>query len=958
MALILFFPLIFTITDKPSDATSRSLMGLETNTMTFQDGNVGRFKPLNSESWQVRKIKVQAPRLTPYQASPTLTEALNSRFQQLLDIQHITPLITQEGLQGENVVVGIIDSGISTTARQKLEESSNVSFDRLVDVTTASPTIGTAEDEVGTGTQLASLISLIAPAVHFVIYKAVDVIFTNNNSSENVTVVEDEKFVLNALMDFQSYLDDSGQNHGNILIINRGLNSTSSTIRNLITTLINQKNTTVIIPAGDNPSFSDYQMHALSVLPQVIAVAAFANETTPLLGTGIGPRPNGLPGPDISAMGYQVPVMLPNGTYAMADGVHLPLGFVAASISLVMEKFPNESPMKIKASLLKGANLMPLMPVSIQGAGILDAQKILTFLQEKFLLVMQPRALLDDNRFFNLPTLKLNRTFPITLIYHDDDNHNSPNNVSLNDLKISSNTHPRSLIAIFSENNPINLKNGINILNFTVGTNSSHYMDRYTGNITITLKHGNQTLSDVMLVNITMRYSGGSLLLDETKSSSAEGPSLIKHGSMSIFYHAIEQSLGVAISSAVNPETNITPTLGDVAARGTTLNNALGTAFGNPLASPHDLLIISDFTTSITTEDHTLLKKWIENGRSALLMIPPSLSPTSVSALNNTLKSFGVSIASQQLSNPNQASTRIGNSITGSETYQFSYTGFTFSLDPESVRSRTVETILTASGFSVGVSYVEPQSGARMFILGTTDMLKNDFMIFNTETITRDDGIMSFMLKILDWLLEPNRIPVDLTMLSTTLYLNEKATISVRSASFFIQDTIKATMQSPNGTFYQIPLKFNLQTKSYQGEWTPTSTGKHVLWLDVTFPGKTPNNGRFTFTVNERFFGLNRELIAVVIIVSTLIIVGVAYWQVRKSRIEEEQLFEEQVKVLRKRTETQQTANRKQLLLSTDKITPLKTVSINQQRKIICPRCKTPAYNERARFCYKCGKEL
>ncbi len=903
----------------------------------------------------IRNVKLQIPTLNPQQASLNMTDEFNSTLQQLLKIQQIDKLIKEQGLKGNNVIVGIIDSGISTAARQKLELITNVSFERLVDVTTSTPTVGIAEDEIGTGTQLASLISLIAPAVKFIIYKAATTTPAGDNS-ENVSINENEKFLLNALTDFQNYLETVNSNQGTVLIINRALNSTNTEIKKLITNLIYQKNTNVIIPAGNNPTFSDYQMHYLSILPEIITVAAFANVTTPLLGTGIGPRPNGLLGPDITSMGYQIPVLLPNATYALASGLHLPLGFIAASISMFLEQYPRATPLKIKAALLKSAQLIPTISTNVQGAGILDAAGALSLLKEKTLLAIQPKALTDYNRFFSLPVQGFNKTYAVTIIYHDDEK-NSNSTVLFDNFKVSSNTIPQPLTVTFPKENPLTIINGMNIINLTVGSTSDHLMDRYEGNVTITINDESKTLSDSILVNVTLRYEGGRILLDETKSNSVFSPPKGKHGSMSIFYHALEQTLGTSMNTAINPEMGLRTTLADVTARGTTLYEALKTSFNNPLSAPHDLLIISDFATPITREDESLLRDWLAQGRPILLMIPPNIPSSSISRVNQTLNNFGISISSQ-LASTTQVNTRVGNSITRGDSFQFNYAGFAFSLNAELVRSSTIETILTANGLPVGVSYVEPTSDARMFILGTTTILENDFILTNIETVTEDSGTISFMTRVIDWLLEPNRIPVELTMLSTTLYLNEKATISVRPANFFIREHIKATIESPNGTYNQVLLRFDLQSKSYQGEWTPTMTGKHVLWIDVKFPGRTSNNGRFILTVDKRLFGINRELIAVVIIISTLIIIGVAYWQVRKSNIEKEQLFEEQVKVLKKRSEMQRTEAKRQLLLKTSTTEPLKTIQISKPRNVICPRCKTPAYNERARFCHKCGKEL
>ncbi len=909
-----------------------------------------------------RQLAFQRPSSSVMQAAPVFTADLNNTLQNLLKLQQIDSLINEYRLSGKNVTVGIIDSGISTEARQKLELHTNVTFKRLVDVTTSSPTIGSAEDSIGTGTQLASLIALIAPSVNFVIYKSVELVISDQDSGKFI-INEKESFLLDALTDFVNYVKSNIRSQKHVLIINRSLNSTSSTIKDLLIDLVREKNVTIIVPAGNNPTFSDYQMNPLASLPEVIAVAAFANDTTPLLGTGIGPRLNGLPGPDLASIGYHVPVMLPNGTYVLADGVHLPLGFVAASISMFLEKYPNSSPLKIKATLIKSARLIPTIATMIQGAGFLNAANALSFLNGSSILAVLPRAILDYNRYYTVPVVGMNRTFPIILFYSKDDvndNNSSLNNLSIKNLSVAVDIQPQPLVVEAFESNPITMTSGVHVVNLTIGSSFDHVMDRYRGNVTLSLQQNGQVLiSDNMAINATLRYGGGTFLLDETKTSLENVPIRGKHGIMSIFYHLLEQNLGVSVTTAVSSRINITPTLADVIAKGDSLDEALRARYGDPLAVQKDLLIISDFANPIKRGDQLFLKDWLIQGRPVLLMIPHDIPLESILALNETLTSFGISISSL-LSTTTQASTRLGNSITKNDAYQFSYMGFAFSLDPALVRSRTLEAILSANGLPIGVSYVEPSSGARMFILGTTSILENSFILSNGDVASEDSGIIPFMMETIDWLIEPNKVPVTLMMTTTTLYLNEETTIVVRPASFFIQKALKATIESPKGDFYQVPLKYDLQTRSYETKWTPTVIGEHVLWLDVRYPGKSPHNGRFVLNVESRLFIQSelREAIVIFIIVAVLTLVGIAYWQVRKANLEEQRAFEEQIKILKKRSSLQQSDTRKHLLLNTSATSPLKTVQIRNPRNVACPRCKTPAYNEKARFCYKCGKEL
>ncbi|MHA1542473.1 MAG: S8 family peptidase, partial [Candidatus Hodarchaeales archaeon] len=269
----------------------------------------------------------------------TNEEGIEDYFTSILNL---TNPITDKSFTGKNITIAILDSGIN--------DSPWINRTKIIN---HSVTADTSEfDEIGHGTQVASIISKIAPDAELI----------------SIKISDQYGIIKNEYVDAGIRLAHSL----NASIIHASIGSPD--IFSVNTTLIeelSEDNITLVFSAGNDGPFG-MSLTSPAILDNVIAVGMAFNRTHVPYATSVGPRPSGLLGPDILAPGVFIPTYSNMTEAVNVTGTSFAAPFITAGVAILREAFPAASPTLLKTALVASAHFLNNTSPIRQGNGLLD----------------------------------------------------------------------------------------------------------------------------------------------------------------------------------------------------------------------------------------------------------------------------------------------------------------------------------------------------------------------------------------------------------------------------------------------------------------------------------------------------------------------------------------------------------------------------------------------------------
>ncbi|MHA2167586.1 MAG: S8 family peptidase, partial [Candidatus Hodarchaeales archaeon] len=525
-------------------------------------------------------------------------EEIDDYFTSILDL--INPITEEPGFTGKNTTIAILDSGINY--------SSWINSGKIINRSVIAE--NTPEfDEIGHGTQVASIISKIAPDSELISIKV----------SDQYGKIENE------------YVDAG-------IRLARSLNASiihasigSPDIFSVNTTLIEElsgDNITLVFSAGNDGPFG-MSLTSPAILDNVIAVGMAFNQTHVPYSTSVGPRPSGLLGPDILAPGVYIPSYSNMDEAVNKTGTSYAAPFITAGVALLREAFPTASPTLLKTAIVASAHLLNTTSPIRQGNGFFDlklAYQMLTDLNSTPILFLTPKVISSDFAYFGHSINGQERIYRIGLY--------SSNNTKFIGMNVS---ELDKILADCSLVDGTNISHGYTTFNLSIMIPKNLPMETWRGNITFNFEN----TSTKIFVEINNKYPGGKVLFYQgfdNDSFIPDGPT----GTFSQLRFFLENYFGMQVTGLVRSSLGVTAT------------DPLSLDVDNRLTKAeldnYDILVLADLEFNITDPEINAIRDWVADGHSLLVLSYSSLVQEGTEFLSNAvtinqlLDIYGISI--------------------------------------------------------------------------------------------------------------------------------------------------------------------------------------------------------------------------------------------------------------------------------------------------------------------------
>ncbi|UCE12464.1 MAG: S8 family peptidase, partial [Candidatus Heimdallarchaeota archaeon] len=319
---------------------------------------------------------------------------VNDSFEAIYELVNPQTMI-ENGFNGENVTIAILDSGINEVGwiTNLVGSYTTVSNSELVD------------DDNGHGTLVASIISMIAPAANLISIRVTD----KTGFAETEWVEEGLELALSL--------------NASIIHASLGTSDLEALNSSIFSDLSNRNISTVFSAGNEGPYASSLSSPA--IFAETIAVGMLLNDTYLYPSSSSGPRPSGFIGPDLVAPGVEIVGYNHEGKVTNNTGSSFAAPFVTGALALLKEAFPEVSPIILKAALLETAHFINnsaqyinnASPIK-QGNGLLDISKAyqrLQIIDTEPLFTFTPRKLSSDFPYYGHSINGVNRTYSIGL---------------------------------------------------------------------------------------------------------------------------------------------------------------------------------------------------------------------------------------------------------------------------------------------------------------------------------------------------------------------------------------------------------------------------------------------------------------------------------------------------------------------------------------------------------------
>ena len=814
----------------------------------------------------------------------TNEEEIEEYFASILDL--INP-ITDKSFTGKNTTIAILDSGINNNSWIKSEKIINRS------VVTDNPS---EFDEIGHGTQVASIISKIAPDAELISIKVSD----QHGKIEN-------EYVDAGIRLAQSM---------NASIIHASIGSPDIfSVNNTLIEDLSEDNITLVFSAGNDGPFG-MSLTSPAILDNVIAVGMAFNQTHVPYATSVGPRPSGLLGPDILAPGVFIP-SYSNMTEAVnVTGTSYAAPFITAGVALLREAFPASSPILLKTAIVASAHFLNTTSPIRQGNGFLDlelAYQMLKDLNSAPILFLTPKVISSDFAYFGHSINGQERIYRIGLY--------SSNNTKFIGMNVS---ELDKISAYCSLVEGTNTSQGYTTFNLSIMIPENLPMETWGGNITFNFENASTKIS----VEIKNKYPGGKVLFYQgfdNDSFIPDGPT----GTFSQLRFLLENYFGMQVTGLVRSSLGVTAT------------DPLSLDDDNLLTKAeldsYDILILADLEFNITDPEMNAIRDWVSDGHSMLVLSYPSLVEDQTEFLSNSgtinqlLTIYGISIKDDD-TKPRFEHFTNATVLTSSV---FTEEGFTYDYNGTEVKisGNEAQVLATATdlhdGTSANVSAYWEDGASKVIVFGGMTPFF-DLSFFSPNYI--DNYLV--VSRLFSWMIFDQQTSLEIILTSTPT-AGSSTTIQITLTDDpSYTDEFNGTIIESNGSYTQITFERSFNT--FVGKWVPKSEGSAILWINLQTEGNIPTNGLYIITVYRG----GEEFLFSIFIFSTFLLVAIGYYLVSSRRNKRQQLPLEQQLALRYNKTESKTDN--------------KSLEIRE----ICPQCHSPRYNSNSKYCFKCGKEL
>ena len=266
----------------------------------------------------------------------------------------------EQGITGKEVTIAIMDSGLAP--HKEIDTGRILTFEDFV-YNRKIPYDDYSHGTHVTGIAAAEKIG-IAPESNLVILKVLD----NRGNSETDLLIDAVKWVLKH---YQLY---------NIRIVNISIGGNSEELRhennrlNVWIKRLWEHGIIVCCSAGNNGP-KEGSISAPGNCRDVITVGSYDGGHF----SSAGPLRPYITKPELVAPGYHILSLKPGDSYTIKSGTSMSVPFISGYCALLLQTRPNFSNYQVKQHLMDSAYNVPYLPYNMQGAGIVNLKRLLSF---------------------------------------------------------------------------------------------------------------------------------------------------------------------------------------------------------------------------------------------------------------------------------------------------------------------------------------------------------------------------------------------------------------------------------------------------------------------------------------------------------------------------------------------------------------------------------------------------
>jgi hypothetical protein len=533
-------------------------------------------------------------------------------------------------------------------------------------------------------------------------------------------------------------------------------------------------------------------------LENVIAVGAIdMTDLTMWENSGVGPRVNGYPGPNVVAPGVDVVSVNKNGEPHILSGTSMAAPHVTGGIALLKEAFPSATPYHIQEAITASALDMGLFaPIEAQGRGLVNiygAYEILnsTVLSNDSLeMSSAPNIIKDQNYYYRNRISGLTKQFPFYI--------HSSRNVTIIPHTDLERTHGVS----FELPSTMNIVTGLNrfIMNLTVETD---IIDLNEGRIYFTEEDTDRILNNANISYISITSFSQSKIIFDTSHDldtptayfGGHGP----QGQMSKFASLLEDE-GHIIYEHTEGEIN------------------------ESVLENFDLLVIVDPDTDYLSSEVDAIQKFTQDdGNSLFLVVGGGLllaenytyAPFNKDSINDILSGSGILISTEEdtissCTTKNNEDRRILCHNTAEMTHNQEiftnvdeFPNYGPKLDTEEGINFESEVIAKQNGKPVIVSSSSTSSTGRILVFSSPLLFDNKGLMYNYGSSGSARDNREILEQGIDWLIEQRAIQVEYS-------INNKEADNSITMSMYDGFTLSLVARTPEGDIIPMGPHINL----------------------------------------------------------------------------------------------------------------------------------------------------
>ena len=264
----------------------------------------------------------------------------------------------RQGITGKNITVAILDSGLA--------KHPDINPNRILAFHDFINSSDIPYDDYSHGTHVTGIIASsrigIAPECNIIPLKILDA--KGHGSTDYF--IEAIKWIL------------YHQHQYNIQIANISVGGNASELKkehNRLNLWINRMwdNGIIVCCSAGNNGPAPNSIYAPGNCKKVITVGAYDGKHF----SSAGPIFPFVDKPEVSAPGYHILSLKPNSGYSTKNGTSMSVPFISGACALLLQKYPALTNTQTKYYLIQSASSIPGVPLNIQGAGMVNMDRLL-----------------------------------------------------------------------------------------------------------------------------------------------------------------------------------------------------------------------------------------------------------------------------------------------------------------------------------------------------------------------------------------------------------------------------------------------------------------------------------------------------------------------------------------------------------------------------------------------------